>query len=304
VHRNWLVFFIKNILVIVIIIEGVLLALRLNPLVPPLLGGRFSSQIFGMVLIANRSDFDLEEYMGNVTELLWLDWFYFFHFVTCLIALVETATVHLYIRAGHDSFALRIDQVFRIVMPYVVYPICLLGLLLWATHDALELGLTLVCLGIALPIAAGAMRVKYLAAMAAQEKAKIAVQLVTAPDEEIDDSTEAPLLRKAFDMFDLDGSGDIDSKEIRALLDVMYPAMPRPFRKQALKMIVTREGSDDVRFEDFDETILEWRKFAQQHDPQFKWHGRQQGKKLRLLSSMSKMSSGAVEMDVTDRSTV
>jgi hypothetical protein len=29
-------------------------------------------------------------------------------------------------------------------------------------------------------------------------------------------------------------------------------------------MIVTREGSDDVRFEDFDETILEWRKFAQQ----------------------------------------
>jgi hypothetical protein len=45
VHRNWLVFFIKNILVIVIIIEGVLLALRLNPLVPPLLGGRFSSQV-------------------------------------------------------------------------------------------------------------------------------------------------------------------------------------------------------------------------------------------------------------------
>ena len=74
VKRNSIVFFIKNIIVLIIIVQGALLALRLNPLVPPLVGGRFAAQIFAMTLIANRTNVDLKPTLGNVTELLWLDW--------------------------------------------------------------------------------------------------------------------------------------------------------------------------------------------------------------------------------------
>ena len=64
-----------------------------------------------MNLVASRANIDLKPVLGNVTELLWLDYFYVFHFATCLFALIETAIVHHQARSGRDSLALRIDMV-------------------------------------------------------------------------------------------------------------------------------------------------------------------------------------------------
>ena len=91
--------------------QAALLALRLNPLIPPLLGGRFAGQIFAMVLIAGRTTIDLSPTLGKVTKLLWIDWFYSFQFITCLLSLIETTTVHHLVRTNRESLALRVDQV-------------------------------------------------------------------------------------------------------------------------------------------------------------------------------------------------
>ena len=42
---------------------------------------------------------------------------------------------------------------------------------------------------------------------------------------------------------------------------------------QALKLVVTSGDGDTVRFEEFDETILEWRAFAKENDPAGTWQG-------------------------------
>ena len=41
--------------------------------------------------------------------------------------------------------------------------------------------------------------------------------------------------------------------------------MPRKFKKQAIKMIAAIEPGPAIRFEDFDDIILEWRKCASSH---------------------------------------
>ena len=78
VRRNHVVFFVKDLVVVVIIVEAALLTLRLNPLVPPLLGGRFAMHITAMLTVALRASKDLEDEIGRSTELLWVDWFYVF----------------------------------------------------------------------------------------------------------------------------------------------------------------------------------------------------------------------------------
>ena len=227
--------------------------------------------------------------------------FYVFHFVCAFIALVETAVVHTYIRAGKDGLALRVDVVFRTLMPYVVYPVCLIGLMIWAAFDQEAVGFALVITGILLPIAVGAIRVKIVHAMALRTKAKIAVELVTAPEDVIQDTSEVPLMRRAFSLFDIDSSGDIDAKEVRSLIDAMYPAMPREHRKHALKLIVSGEGGM-VKFEDFDETILEWRKYVEENDPSHMWQGSTSRRKLvrRLSTQASLPTVEAVEVKATE----
>jgi len=271
VQRNSLVFFIKNIIILIIIIMGALLTLRLNPLIPPLVGGRVSGQIFAMNLVASRANIDLKPVLGNVTELLWLDYFYVFHFTVCLFALIETAIVHHQARSGRESLALRIDMVFRMLLPFIFYPVCLLGLLIWAAFDQQAVGLTMVGFGFVLPILHGIYHVRHEQQKFEAKKKKIALALVSCPDEMLNDKQDVPLLREAFKLVDLDKSGGIDSNELRLLLDLMYPNMPREFRKQALHLIVTGTDGHTIKFEDFDETILQWRKFAQENDDQLRW---------------------------------
>merc|ERR1712072_1539263 len=85
------------------------------------------------------------------------------------------------------------------------------------------------------------------------------------------DTSESSLLREAFTLFDVDNSGDIDSKEVRSMLATMYPLMPIQHRKNALKLNSGIEGDARIRFEDFDDTILEWRRYVEANDPDGNW---------------------------------
>ena len=91
--------------------------------------------------------------------MLWIDNFYMFQFITCMIALTETTIVHHFARSGNEGLALRVDLVFRILMPFAIYPVCVIGLVLWAFFHSPALGIPIVVCGVVLPIVAGVLRV-------------------------------------------------------------------------------------------------------------------------------------------------
>ena len=101
----------------------------------------------------------------------------------------------------------------------------------------------------------------------------MALQLVRADITAIDGPTGDPLLRKAFELFDLDRSGSIEYDEMYDLLGCMYPCMPHNHRKAAVKLIVTSGEAHQLKFEDFDETVLTWRKYADENDTEGTWAG-------------------------------
>ena len=80
-----------------------------------------------------------------------------------LAALLESALVHHLVRQGRDTLALLLDQIFRVLLPGLMYPLCMLGLVLGAFTESVAVTVSLVVCGIVLPMAGGAMRVRPLA---------------------------------------------------------------------------------------------------------------------------------------------
>jgi len=258
--------------VITIIIEATLLSLRLNPTVPPLAGGRFGIHASALIVIAVRSNGNVP--IGKVTELLWLDWFYIVQFATIFISLVENAIVHTLIRRDRATDALRIDLVFSNLLPFVMYPCCQIGLIIWALIPSVEIGLALVACGIILPILGGLTRVHLVKQSFEAEKKWLAKKLAEvawdANDEPLD--SDDPLLREVFDLYDIDHSGDIDEHEVRSLLHAMYPRMPKAHRKACKKLLAgATEGKGNVTFDRFDDIILQWRRYVSENDPEKYW---------------------------------
>ena len=273
IKRNFLLFFVKNIIVLMIIIQAALVSLWLNPGSPPLLGGRFSVQIFAMVLVClrmNKVGEDLGDLLGPVSTLQFIDFFYLFQFIIVLLSLCETAAVHQLCRIEKEVLAYRYDHVFRVVMPLVLYPLGTIGMLVWAAFEKPALGVGIGTMGIIMPILCGVRRINYIQKKYEREKARIAVALAHATEDELDDQSDYPLLQEAFALFDLDGSGTMEPNELRSVLAAMYPMMPRKHKKGALALQV-RDVDGLVRFNTFDDTILAWREYVQLHDPEGRW---------------------------------
>ena len=241
-----------------------------------LVGARFAIQMIAILTVALRSSVDLSGLIGSSAQLLWIEYvatiqalpvfehhrtserrlgplrrsyFFIFHFATIFIVLAETAVVHVYLRQGKTSLAMFIDTIFRNLLPLVMYPLCILGLVLWALIPSETVGFTIVLCAIALPVVGGCLWVGYDNRRHMNNKRRLARSLVDADLALFGAKEDWPALREAFDLFDIDNSGDIDSGEVRALLVEMYPRMPMRHRNTALQL---RSGGDQVRFEDFD----------------------------------------------------
>ena len=157
-------------------------------------------------------------------------------------------------------------------MPFVIYPFCVTGLLIWASFENRVLGAVIFALGIIVPITIGVLRVYAANVRFLHEKHMLADTLVRMDLSLVDDESidGLPVLIKAFKHFDLDNSNDIDVREVRSLLNAMYPAMPFRHRKEALAMV---PAQGKIRFELFDDLVRAWRQLVDELDPEFKWHG-------------------------------
>ena len=220
---------------LVVIVLAALCSLRLNPLAPPLVGARFGICITAMLVISVRSQEDLGDEIGRNTKLLWLDHFMIGQFLAVLSALLESALVHHLIRGGNETFALFLDGIFRVLLPMLIYPACVIGLIVGALAARDRVTVAICMCGILLPLTWGVLQVRRTFVRFQANKARLAAQLIDADESEIDDTSESSLLREAFTLFDVDNSGDIDSKEVRSMLATMYPLMPIQHRKVALE---------------------------------------------------------------------
>jgi len=194
-------------------------------------------------------------------------------FVLNLLRPCNTIPGSCMIRSGRDVLAVRIDSIFRVLMPLIVYPMSTLGIILSAAFESVVIGPIFCLLGITLPILAGVYRVRALQREFEREKARLSRALAAATEEEIDDSSEAPLLRDAFNLFDLDKNGTIDSGELLKLFSSMYPSCPRSHKVAAHKLaqLGLKHNEDGVNFTAFDDVILTWREYMIAHDPDGEW---------------------------------
>jgi len=187
-----------------------------------------------------------------------------------LSALLESALVHHLIRGKREIMALLLDQIFRVLLPCVMYPVCVISLILGAYyHDETTIRAGL-AVGVCVPLLGGLLRAAQNGWRFDAEKKRLAKALVEADEEQINDKSDSPLLRQAFDHFDLDKSHDIDHKEVRSLMTAMFPFVPKEHRKAMIKLQVGDDGAP-VRFEDFDDTVLAWRHYAATNDPDGSW---------------------------------
>ena len=294
-----MVFLTKNILILVSAVLAALCALMLNPN-GGLIGARLGFLMSAMIAISVRTTVDLTPILGRVTEMLGLDYFNLFQYFVVLISIIETAILHSLIRVGYLGVALRIDNVFRVMIPFVFYPVFLVCFVIGATTAnaglgaAIAAGLFLAMVTFAVlrvinkhrTFEAEARRLVHLLASATNDE--ISADKVSQDlrrdrglrrdrDGQVNPITYATnnmtLLEEAFALFDLDGSGDIDAKEVQKILTAMYPNIPREMKKEALSPCF-KQGKA-LTLQDFDEIILGWRAFAAEHDPDGKWHPRQ-----------------------------
>jgi hypothetical protein len=263
VRRNNIVFVIKQLLPIIIIAEAPLIALWLNPTIPPLVGARCSIHIFAMVLVMFKSGQDLG--LGILKGIIWTDEFALIQFFMILIGLFETIFVHVLIRLDKTVMGLAVDSVFRKLLPFALYPSLVIGWILKGNEQLTlcylvtfggMLGFTM--LGI-FSSWRNFERVKKKRRKVIDDLRKL--DLKGAHEEgrdPLDDEKTTLIMQAAFDTFDLDKSRKLEKREVRIILGALYPGLTRRQALQAMKAV----KEDEIPFEDFAEAVESWHDIA------------------------------------------
>jgi hypothetical protein len=184
----------------------------------------------------------------------------------------------------------RSDKVFRVLMPLVVYPLSTLGLLTWAATESMAIGLSLCVMAILVPVAWGIHRVRSMQHEFVLQRYQLGHALADAADGDLDDQSEKPLLKDAFQLFDLDHSGTIDDTELGSLMNAMYPGAPHAHRKNMFKILPTAEHENGIHFHLFDDAILALRAYVAENDPSGAWRSHTARAQISPINAMKKIS--------------
>lgn len=137
-------------------------------------------------------------------------------------------------------------QVFQRVIPLILYPAIVTGMILigfgyfWA-------GIGLIAISSVATIVIGALTVYRNYVLVLSERAK-ALAAAAALPEDASDEDHLVVLKKLFETYDLDHSGDMSTRELRELLQVSFHDAPRAAISAAMKEAVVFADNDD----DFD----------------------------------------------------
>lgn len=223
------VYICQSLIPLIIIVLGALLVLQLNPLVPAMANGRYSVLIFAMVLVSLGSGSDLG--IGNPTYLIWVDFLKLGQFALLLMAIFENVIVQRLIAHQCTERALRVDRMARNVIPFCIYPIFIGSMVLVGyEHDVAAI---VVFFG-------GCTAVFCLATMAAfsgewrEARARRKFAKKIGPID-LGKEENAHLLEEAFELYDADASGRIDTVEMRRAMQALFPWLSRKERVRVLE---------------------------------------------------------------------
>jgi hypothetical protein len=277
IKRNNNLFIIKQLIPSVVISEAPLLSLYMDATVPPLVGARASLHITALLIVVTRANTDLG--LGALSSLIWTDEFALVQFFVILAGLVETIVVHALIRFGCKVLAVSIDGVFRVLLPFVLFPCLVAGFILKGLEQQ-TLFLLVIVGGMLLFLSYSVARVLY-KDWQIQRNRKMMVKKLKALKMESNGSTMTDkevdqIMRKTFDTFDLDKSKKLEKAEVRLILDAMYPSLGRQQVATAMKAV----KSDEIVYEDFAIVVEEWQKMS------FERHGEEQHRRRSILGRL------------------
>lgn len=259
IRRNNNIFIIKQLVPSIVISEAPLLSLYLDGTVPPLIGARASLHIIALLLVVTRANTDLG--LGTLSSLIWTDEFALVQFFVILAGLVETIVVHALIRFGCKVLATSVDGVFRILLPFVLFPCLVVGFILKGLEQQ-ALFLLVIVGGMLLFLSYSVARVLYMDWQIQRNRKKMVKKLKALKMEsngsKLTDKEVDQIMRKTFDTFDLDRSKKLEKAEVRLILDAMYPNLGRQQVAMAMKAV----KSDEIVYEDFAIVVEEWQKIS------------------------------------------
>jgi hypothetical protein len=165
---------------------------------------------------------------------VWWDAFNLSQLGLVCVGLIESIIIHGFTARDMGDVAYHIDRVCRLVVPLLLYPGITIAFLLYGTLELTTTALTIGVLTtsvsfISIPIFA-VRNIKHMAVVRARALHDVSPASGASP---ADPDWEQKVYR-LFNAFDADDSGDIDIKEMRALVSQMHPTLPKNHVRTAL----------------------------------------------------------------------
>lgn len=251
VRRNFIIFFVKQIVICMIMTGGGIAAMTIHPLDHT--GDRVAQiMVAALILVLNyQADFGL----GKVQYLIWYDYFNLAQLGVLFICLCETIYVHQLCMRQRDSYAVVVDNRMIVFVLGFFYPTLIIGLFCLATPYTKVGGILLLSVGLpGISITAAVLaRWKKGHDKKLKREALLGLKFGSPEDEDV----WVKLLRKAFNAYDIDSDGAIDFDQMRDLVTDLYPkTQPKLLSKALMAMREYFEvGNDQILFDSFVEAL-------------------------------------------------
>ena len=161
-----------------------------------------------------------------------------------LIALMQTMVVHRLDHGKKSDLLVFFDKVSRVVIPCLLYPSSVVGMVLLGLQQFQEGFATLICgYGGSLIVTLIWVKQVYFKAMIDRNQAIQDVHNATSEMMK-NPKIHMTLMKRLFAVFDVDHGGEIDGKEMRALMIQMHPHVPRGAISNAMLEVARYAGTD------------------------------------------------------------
>lgn len=240
IRRNWGVYFIKQICTMLLCTAGGLSALMMQP--GELLGDRCALIVVAVLITLTAIQMDIG--LGNLSYLIWVDWFNLLQLIVLLFALMQTMVLHRLEHAKCSDLVIVFDKVFRVFIPFCLYPCSTTGMILIGLHYH-AIGYILIAFGFLGTGIVGTWWANKLLKAADVAQGKAVLQARQMHDGMADEEYFA-CIESLFTTFDLDCGGELDVRETRNLFNKMFPDAPRTLVGDAMMEVNKYIGGDET----------------------------------------------------------
>jgi len=218
-ERALSVFMVKRMMINLLVAYSGFFSMYLHP--QDNTGDRAALIIVAFLIIITNLQADLG--LGDLTYLIWYDYFNLFIVTLLCATLIETMTVHRILFSGKVELALLIDAVCRTLTLYWLFPGVALGLILVGLGgDTVAIGTVMIVLIPLSSIVFGAGRVRYSLYQYRHTKNALVEKLRKA-----EPGTKAmqKACKEAFECFDSNQSGYMDFHEMLEFIEELHPVV-------------------------------------------------------------------------------